>query len=271
MAAVSLALATQAQLGLQPMFNAAIALLFFSTLADYNLHRLLAVYNHSDATQTGKLDLAAGHTQLLKALVVVASAGLGISLFFVKTDVLIALLPLALLAFLYSAFTRSKIIRANLLLSIPGAKTFLLALVWASATVFIPALQGQLQLSKGQVLLLFIQRLIFIVAIAIPFDIRDMDTDSRAGIKTIPASFGTSRALGFSNLMLVISVVPALVQYLCSGMAFILPACLVSTALILFLINNKKIKNLPFYYHGILDGSIIVYGLIILLSFYLNV
>lgn len=268
-AAVSLAMATQAQLGWSPTLNAGLLLIFLSTLADYNLHRLLAVYNKTHETQSDKLTWAAGHTRLLKTLVAGSSAGLAVSMFFVKTSVISLLVPLAMFSFLYSIATRFKLRSVAWLMKVPGTKTIILALVWAAATVFIPVLQAQIPISEGRVLLVFIQRLIFIFAIAIPFDIRDMDADSRAGIKSIPASFGTKKALLICNLAIIFSVLPALLQYYYFGVNFIFPASLLSQSIILFMVNNRKIQRLPYYYHGILDGSIIMHALIIILGFYL--
>ena len=269
-AAVSLAMATLVQLGFPPVLNAGLILIFFSTLADYNLHRLLAVYQHTNNLQTGKLAWSARHTQLLKSLVACSSAGLVISAFYVRTSVLIALVPLAMLSFLYSLSIRYKLRGITWLVRVPGTKTFILALVWATATVVLPVLQANMYFNPGQLGLVFAQRFIFIFAIAIPFDIRDMEADSRAGIKSIPAKIGAQKALIFCNVAMALSLVPAFFQYTCYGVAYIFPATLVSLLLTLFFVNNSKIKNSPLYYHGILDGSIIMHALIIILGFYLK-
>lgn len=263
-------MATQVQLGLHPGLNSALAVLFFASLADYNLHRLLAVYCTHNPQQTEKLAWAAGHTIIIKVLVIGSSAGLIISLLFIKTEALFVLLPLALLSFMYSALTRFRYTGLKKLLSIPGTKTLMLTLVWASATVFVPAIQTQISVEKTQLMLVFAQRLTFIFAIAIPFDIRDMEADSQAGIPSIPAALGIKTALRLCNLSLFLSAMLTFMQYLGYGFTFTLPAYLISVTLILFLINNKKLKSLPFYYHGMLDGSIVIHGLLIALSFYLQ-
>ena len=268
-AAVSLAMATQVQLGLPPMLNAGLLLLFLATLADYNLHRLLAVYNKAPETQPDKFTWAAGHKSLLKTLVAGALAGLVICAFFVKTNVFIALVPLAMLSFFYSLATRYNLKGTTWLLRVPGTRTFILALVWAAATVLIPAIQANIHFKPGLLWLVFAQRFTFIVAIAIPFDMRDMEADAGAGIRSIPATIGAKKALLFCNAAVMLSAIPALFQYLCFGVIFIFPATLVSMFMILFFVNSSKIRRLPFYYHGILDGSIILYALIIILGFYL--
>ena len=265
-AAVLLAMSTQVQLGLPASLDAGLLLIFFATSADYNLHRLLAVYKNAGAAPTAKLAWANGHRRLLMTLTACSAAGLIICLFYVKTEVLFLLMPLALFSFAYSFFTRFRVQIAARVFAFPGIKTIILALVWASATVFIPALQAQTGLCNLQMLLVFAQRLIFIFAIAIPFDIRDMIDDSKAGIISIPILAGAKNAIRICNTALVLSVVPAILQYLSSGVLFMVPASLLSLVLILFLVNNKKAKSHPLYYHGILDGSIMMYALIVILS-----
>ena len=116
-------------------------------------------------------------------------------------------------------------------------------------------------------MLIFIERFTFIFAIAIPFDIRDMNVDELAGIKTIPVTFGEKPALVFCNIIMGISLTIAFVHYLAESMTFILPAYFISVGLTLYFINSTKLKCLPFYHHGILDGSIILHGILISLSF----
>jgi 4-hydroxybenzoate polyprenyltransferase len=268
-AAVSLAIATQVQLGLSPQFQAYLVVIFLASLFDYNLHRIIAVHLKPEASRFGKEKWASEHLVLLKTTIVITLAGLVISLFFVKAAVLYLLLPLALLSFLYSIPIPGKQIRQSRLLGIPGMKTLLIALVWTSATVLIPVLQLGPFLNYSPVMLIFVERFSFIFAIAIPFDIRDMEVDELAGIKTIPLIFGEKPALVFSNIVMGISLTVAFFHYLAARMIFILPAYFISICLVLYFINSRKMKSLPFYHHGILDGCIILLGILIGFSFLL--
>lgn len=142
-------------------------------------------------------------------------------------------------------------------------------MVWTAVTVFLPVIQTGNASKYTQVLLIFAERFTFIFAIAIPFDIRDMKADSQAGIKSIPATFGEKRALLICNFMMALSISVACYHYLSQSMYFILSAYIVSVILTTIFINYRKIRSTPLYYHGILDGSILLHGLIISLSFYL--
>ena len=268
-AAVSLAVATQVQLGLSPQFQTYLVVMFLASLFDYNLHRIIAVHYKKGSSISGKEKWASEHLKLLKIIIVITSAGLVVSLFFVKVVVLYILVPLALLSFLYSIPIPGKRKRQLWLLGIPGMKTLLIALVWTSATVLIPVLQPGPFLNHMSVMLILIERFAFIFAIAIPFDTRDMEVDKLAGIKTIPITIGEKPALVFSNIVMSISLTVAFFHYHAESMTFILPAYFISVGLTLYFINSAKMKSLQYYHHGILDGSIILHGILISLSFFL--
>jgi len=267
-AAVSLALATPVQLGLQPQFSSYLLVIFFAALTDYNFHRFIAVYKNPEAIHTEKYRWAAGHLALLKAFIVVSFAGLIVSLFFVRIEVLFLLGPLAVLTFLYSVTFSGNRKNGFRLQKIPGLKIVLIALVWSAATVLVPALSMGADLFRYSILLVFAERFTFIFAIAIPFDIRDSKVDALKGIKSIPVVLGENKALLICNIAMLLYLVIAGIHYRSFHLDYIIPAYAVSIASVNIFINSKKLRNLPFYYHGILDGSIILQGLLIFLSYY---
>lgn len=269
-AAVALALATQVLLGLSPRADASVAAIFFATLLDYNFHRYLAVMNKPEAIYIDKYKWAVGHLNLLRALMVFASAGLLASMFFLKAQLLFLLALLAAFSFLYSFLIGRNQEHSFRLLKITGMKTLLIALVWTSATVFLPLLQSGNSYSLVQVLLLFAERFFFIFAVAIPFDIRDMEADAHAKLNTIPVRLGANVALRISNSALALSLSIAALHYLYANMLFVIPAFLVSIASTFFFINKKALASHPFYHHGILDGCIVLHGVLIWLSFYFH-
>lgn len=270
LAALALTLATQVQLGLEPRPHLSLALIFLATLFDYNLHRYLTIYNKHEVFKNDKLKWATEHLNTFVALIILSFGGLVVVLFFVKTEILYLLVPLALLSFLYSFPIPGKQKRNFRLLKIPGMKTFLIALVWTGATVLIPCFFGDQSFGQLQIILLFAERFAFIFAIAIPFDIRDMETDVLASLKTIPIVFGEKNALKISNIALISSIAIATFHYLNTTMLFIVPAYLFSIVSTFIFINNKAFKNMTFYYHGILDGCILLHGLLIVASSYLT-
>lgn len=262
-AAVSLTLASQAELGMHPQFHAYLLVIFFAALFDYSFHRFITLHNKPEALRSEKYNWEAGHFNLLKSLIIISLICLGISLLLVRIQIMYLLVPLALLTFLYSiAIFKKNEVRFRLQ-EIPGIKIFLIAFVWSATTVLIPVLQSENNVGRNQVLLVFIERFTFIVAVAIPFDIRDMKADQLSGFRTIPIVLGENYARLISNIALVLSLIIAIAHYRLNQQTFIIPFYSASIALNYYFINNKKLKNRPLYYHGILDGSIIIHGLLI--------
>ena len=83
---------------------------------------------------------------------------------------------------------------------VPGIKLFLIAFSWAGVTVFFPIVQNEVEISKS-IILLFFERFLFIIAITIPFDIRDIDYDNPK-LFTLPQVLGIKK----SKIVAIISL-----------------------------------------------------------------
>src|SRR6185369_13593853 len=82
-------------------------------------------------------------------------------------------------------------------------KIFLIMYVWAASTVVMPAVGTELPIFQRDVVLLFIERALFIFAITLPFDIRDYESDIKNKVVTIPGIIGirSTRVLAFTCLL----------------------------------------------------------------------
>jgi hypothetical protein len=83
---------------------------------------------------------------------------------------------------------------------VPGLKIFFIALVWTIVTEGFPNLLAH----KEWVILPFLERFLFVLAITIPFDIRDLKLDGEE-IHTIPQFLGIKRAKSLGIICIVIS------------------------------------------------------------------
>ena len=85
--------------------------------------------------------------------------------------------------------------------SIKGVKVDVVAVVWALATVMLPVLESGYEPGAAVFIETF-RRLIFVLAITIPFEIRDMDLD-QPGLYTIPQQMGVrgAKLLGYGLLL----------------------------------------------------------------------
>jgi 4-hydroxybenzoate polyprenyltransferase len=85
-------------------------------------------------------------------------------------------------------------------------KIFLIAVVWSGITVILPAvhLRGLDQFSDVTSWQLAVERGIFILAITLPFDIRDLVNDAKKGVRTIPSVIGWKPAVWLSEVLMVV-------------------------------------------------------------------
>jgi 4-hydroxybenzoate polyprenyltransferase len=270
LAAAGITLATQVQLGFRPQIDAFVAMIFLATVFDYNLHRFLTLKSIPESIQIKKNSWAAGNLSVLKAVIIISFILLVSSLFFLRVNMLYMIVPLAMLTLLYSVSYLKNRWNGCWHKRIPGVKTVLLAFIWAASTAFLVSLSRENTINTSGFILISIERFAFIFAIAIPFDIRDMEADRKSGINTIPIAFGPDRAIQISNISLVIALLIAISQYSEISSVYTLAAFILSIGITLILINSKKLRTLPCYHNGILDGCVFLHGILVVGSYFIQ-
>jgi 4-hydroxybenzoate polyprenyltransferase len=86
----------------------------------------------------------------------------------------------------------------------PMIKIFSIVIAWAGISVFFPIYEANYQFTSA-VYLEFFQKILILLAITIPFDIRDMITDSKS-LKTLPQILGITNAKVLGTLFLFVFV-----------------------------------------------------------------
>lgn len=91
---------------------------------------------------------------------------------------------------------------------VPYVKIFLITIVWGLTTVVMPFFnQDRLPpILSLDFYLILLQQFLFILAITIPFDIRDIDFDVKQNIKTFPILLGKKKAIIFAVILLLVCV-----------------------------------------------------------------
>jgi 4-hydroxybenzoate polyprenyltransferase len=270
LAAASITLATQAQLGFQPKIDAFVAMIFLATVFDYNLHRYLTLKIIPESMQIKKNSWAAGNFSVLKAVIIISFALLVSSLFFLRVNTLFLIVPFATLTLLYSVSYLKNRWNGCWHKKIPVVKTVLLAFIWAASTAFLVSLSRENTINTSGIILISLERFAFIFAIAIPFDIRDMEVDRKSGINTIPIAFGPARAIQISNISLGIALLIAISQYSEISSLYTLAAFILSIGITLILINSKKLRTLHCYHNSILDGCVLLHGILVVGSYFIQ-
>jgi hypothetical protein len=83
-------------------------------------------------------------------------------------------------------------------------KIFLVAIVWSGVTSTIPLIVGKHQYDYN-IILLFIQRMLFILVLILPFEIRDMQLDFK-NLKTLPQKIGIEKTKKVGFVLLLFSL-----------------------------------------------------------------
>lgn len=120
------------------------------------------------------------------------------SLFCLSWEVLLIVGCFGIPTFFYAVpFVRHKNLR-----SLTGIKIFIVAFVWAGITVIVPVIAAKSEISQD-VVLTFFQRIVIVVALMLPFEIRDVPYDS-LNLQTLPQQIGVwaTKMLGEGVLLL---------------------------------------------------------------------
>jgi 4-hydroxybenzoate polyprenyltransferase len=151
--------------------------------------------------------------------------------------------------------------------NIPGIKLFLIALVWSVSCVLLPVVElehnYQISISSAETLLLVAKRFMFIAAITIPFDIRDLFQDKLYALKTIPVMLGEKKAYIFCQLLLL----GYLLLLLLFSQTITVDVIALTLVLLLtgWLILKSGIKKNEYYYFFYLDGTMLLQYLMLVL------
>jgi 4-hydroxybenzoate polyprenyltransferase len=144
--------------------------------------------------------------------------------------------------------------------SIPLLKIFLIAYVWASISSFLPAIMSGFPVLSKSTLLVFTAHILFIFAITLPFDIRDYRADFEKSLITTPHVIGITgtKILALSCLSAFISIYLAI----STDWTILLLALIAG-----FLIVRSSSEKKEYYYTLFIDGTIILYFIIVKSSF----
>jgi 4-hydroxybenzoate polyprenyltransferase len=269
-AAVFLTVETQIQLGMKPQWHPYLFIIFFATLFEYNLHRLITVLTNKEALNSDKHNWVKKNLKGFYLLVFLSVAGFFIVSFLARREVLITLAPLAILTLFYSTpvFRNKKnILRLR---DIPYIKIFLIALVWSGVTILLPMIQADILFDPMNVILIFLERFIFVFAITLPFDIRDIEADKQEGLKTFPLLFDEKRSYLISYLSLLMFFIIAMIHYSASNNYYIAGAVGLSALTTFVFIKIRALRNLPYFHYGILDGTMLLQGILVLVFYYVR-
>ncbi len=169
--------------------------MFFATIAGYNFAK------YFNLTKIRKRSFYTNH-KLVSFISVLSCFGMLYFGWFLQVKTIFFLFFLALLNVFYTLpFNHYKSLR-----SISGIKIYIIALVWSCTTVLLPIVNYNAPLELD-ILLSFFQIFVFVLALLIPFEIRDLPKDV-ASLGTIPQKMGirNTKYLGVLFLLIFFSL-----------------------------------------------------------------
>lgn len=224
------------------------AFVFFGSVCSYNFHWFLTPPHVPHTSYKLRWNLENKQLHLILALI--GGAGAAISCFLLLQH-WVWLLLTGLITFLYTA-PMIPHRWAFFLRRIAIAKTIYLAAAWTHITAFLPlVIQGN-SLPAVQVWYV-VNRFFFIYAICIVFDRRDVESDRKAGIRSLITYFsakGVDRLFGFSILMVVITCA-AMAQWLSVATV---AALAIPSLMMAVLYNASRRSTSDYLYYFLLDG-----------------
>jgi 4-hydroxybenzoate polyprenyltransferase len=264
--AVAQALLTFSIIDSKPVYAVA-GLLFTSTLGIYNFSILLSKPKYPEKSPYRRVRWFFAHYRLMVTFTIVSLLSLVPLFFFLSMESRILLIFLALLSFGYGIPLFSIGDQKFGLRNIPGLKAFLITIVWTLSCVLVPILEAQDQhltdISMRDTIIMLAKRFLFIAALTVPFDVRDLFQDKKLGLKTVAVVWGEKNAYLFCQVLLAGYIV-LLFLLRRNGFNVDFFALTLTAILTGWLIFRSKWEKNEYYYFFYLDGVLILQYVILI-------
>lgn len=218
----------------------------FSIMLSYNFIRFYEIKtNRLSWLKQWFLD----QKKVLMVLTIFSILGIVYLLFLTSFNLksLLVLIPFAFMTFFY-VIPIFKIRSTEVSFrNFPGIKIFSIAIAWAGVSVLFPLYEKGVELNTA-VFVEFIQRILFLIAITLPFDIRDIHSDSEE-LKTLPQILGVKNTKIIGSLLLVFFVLLELIQKL--NLLITISIAIVTVTFLWFSTIDKSRYYSSFWVEGI--------------------
>lgn len=231
----------------------------FITMATYllyNFHRFSFRINIYDVKKLKFFDGEIIFSSIEKVCYFIASVVLIGSVFFLKQQIFLLLVPLVLLTLSYSIPFIKLNNKGITLGEIPFVKTPVLALVWGISTTVIPLIEKNINLSTSFIGLQVLSRILFVFALCIPFEIRDIVSDKSKNIRTLPVIHGIKVTKIIGVLIVVLEIV---IHHLMPEISFssVIALDISSLVALVWIIHRNQTTGV-YFYKFLVDGTMMV-------------
>lgn len=222
---------------------------FLGTITSYNFVKFaeLAGFQHSSLPK---------NLRVIQIFSFVIFIGLMISILYQPFEILALAAGAGGLTLLYAlpVFSENRNLRA-----IPGLKIYVIGIVVSIVTVIMP-LYLKVNIWQQDVIIVFVQRFILVIALVLPFEIRDLKYD-RSQLGTIPQRIGVSRTKNIGYfLVFVVGLLEFLKQEIRPGNVY----GLLVTGIVTILFLKGSTINQGEYYASVWVEAIPIFWFLLL-------
>ncbi len=226
--------------------------IFFGTVTAYNFIKFAGIAKLHHRSLTANL-------KVIQVFSFFSFIALVYFVFHVKPEILLISGVFGVLTLFYALpFYGERNLR-----TIGGIKIYIIAIIWGGVTVFCPVRNVGMEVT-GDVLLEFMQRVLLVLVLLIPFEIRDLKYDN-AALKTLPQNIGVKKTKLLGLVLLVLIIV---LEYFKSSMTNVSLGALVLMALIAvwFVLKSKEDQSRYFSSFWVEGIPILWLGILLLLK-----
>ena len=253
-AACAVTMTLQTQFLLQGSFELTspiVILVFCATLVIYALHRLVGMFKVQDFIEEGRYFII---NKFKSHIWIYAILGMLVGAYYFfqvsrMVQIVLVLPAFFSLGYVLPVFGKGKKLRLR---DFSGLKIFLVAFVWAYVTVLLPALEEGIW--NSQVFWMFIERSLFVFAITLPFDIRDLKVDGHNEVQTIPSWIGIPKTIQLAAFLLFLFLIITFFSY--SIPVFI--AMLISAISTFYFVYLSPKQTHDYFFTALMDGTMII-------------
>ncbi|MBA2407867.1 MAG: hypothetical protein H0V65_07735 [Chitinophagales bacterium] len=260
---VALYCQTYLQLGLRVKLDSTAPLVFFATLFLYNFHRLIGVRRILPENHGVVTGWAANNQFALLILTLAGAVGVVIFLSQTSYEVILVLILLGSISLLYELPVVRYHHQFQRLRNLGIYKVFMITSVWAVTTTVLPAINAGISITNHDLLLIVIERMLFIFLLALCFDVRDIEFDKKEDLKTIPVRYGIRQTVNLYRIItLAFLLIISLHYFILSSNMRIGIAMIFSIGCTFYTVTKTSPPKSDYYYLFLVDGMMIVQFLV---------
>ena len=259
--AVAMTFQTECLLYGQLEWSFLIGFVFFATLFLYAIHRIVGLEKVRPFLEKYRYGIIYKFRNHIKIYAFIGGLGALYFFFFLsfQNQLLVAIPAILALGYVLP-FVRGE----RRLRDFDYIKIFLIAIVWAVITVIMPIFENTRHLSLSH-FMLFLERAIFIFAITLPFDIRDLKVDAHIAVKTIPSRIGINKTKTLAGICFLMAFLLAIGNF---GLELYIEKVLLALFIsylssFLLVLYSDRVED-DYFFTGMMDGTMIIQFLLIL-------